>query len=98
MPLPSLARVRPTLSLVIGRSLETGRDGTLTLPSAVIIFRTVLFRSIPLVLYKLLYTGTLLSYSIVCYKAYGFPQANAAFVRKAFVDENVQYALLAVWW
>lgn len=65
---------------------------------AVIIFRTVLFRSIPVVIYKLLYTATLLSYCIVCYKAYGVPQFNTAFVRKAFVDENVQYALLAIWW
>lgn len=63
-----------------------------------IIFRTVLFRSIPLAIYKLLYTGTLLSYTIVCYKAYGIPRLDAAYVRKAFVDENVQYALLAVWW
>ena len=63
-----------------------------------VLFRTCLFRSIPVVIYKLLYTGTLLSYSIVCYKAYGVPQFNTAFVRKAFVDENVQYALLAIWW
>jgi hypothetical protein len=51
-----------------------------------------------LTIYKLLYTGTLLSYSIVCYKAYGIPRADVAFIRKAFVDENVQYALLAFWW
>jgi hypothetical protein len=66
--------------------------------SAFIIFRTVLFRSIPLTIYKLLYTGTLVSYAIVCYKAYGVPRADVAFIRKAFVDENVQYALLAFWW
>jgi hypothetical protein len=65
---------------------------------AFIIFRTVLFRSIPLTIYKLLYTGTLVSYAIVCYKAYGVPRADVAFIRKAFVDENVQYALLAFWW
>jgi hypothetical protein len=63
-----------------------------------VIFRTVLFRAIPVTVYKLLYTGTLLSYSIVCYKAYGIPRADVAFIRKAFVDENVQYALLAFWW
>ena len=77
---------------------EGKKEPRLTSQPAFIIFRTVLFRSIPLTIYKLLYTGTLISYAIVCYKAYGVPRADVAFIRKAFVDENVQYALLAFWW
>jgi hypothetical protein len=34
----------------------------------------------------------------VVFKSLGRPQPNAAWVRRAFVDENVQYAVLALYW
>lgn len=48
--------------------------------------------------YKAALTGALISYAIVCQKSLGTPQPNAAFVRKALLDENVQYFLLAFFW
>jgi len=48
--------------------------------------------------YKAALTGALISYAIVCQKSLGTPQPNAAFVRRALLDENVQYFLLAFFW
>jgi len=48
--------------------------------------------------YKVSFTGALISYAIVCNKSLGTPQPNLAYVRKALLDENVQYFLLAFFW
>jgi len=48
--------------------------------------------------YKAALTGALMSYAIVCQKSLGTPQPNAAYFRRALLDENVQYFLLAFYW
>jgi len=48
--------------------------------------------------YKASFTGALISYAIVCQKSLGTPQPNVAFIRRAMLDENVQYFLLAFFW
>jgi hypothetical protein len=48
--------------------------------------------------YKVSFTGALISYVIVCQKSLGLPQPNAAWFKRALVDENVQYFLLASFW
>lgn len=67
------------------------------LTAAYITFQTVLFRGTPAKTYRLLYIGALLSYTIVVVKSLGRP-TSAAWLRRAFVDENAQYALLAFYW
>jgi len=64
------------------------------------LFSAVTFRKIAFTWwYRTAFTGGLLSYGIVCFKALGTPQLNGGFVRKALTDENVQYLLLALlWW
>ncbi|KAJ3990439.1 hypothetical protein F5890DRAFT_1589906 [Lentinula detonsa] len=54
-------------------------------------FAYATFKSVSPIWYKACYTGALLSYAIV-------PQPNVAYVRKALLDENVQYFLLAFFW
>jgi len=58
----------------------------------------VTFKSISAWWYKASFTGALISYAIVCQKSLGTPQPNVAFLRKAMLDENVQYFLLALFW
>jgi hypothetical protein len=53
---------------------------------------------VPVALYKFGYLGALLSYCIVILKSLGKPQANIQWIQRAFVDENVQYAVLALYW
>jgi len=48
--------------------------------------------------YKASFTGALISYAIVCQKSLGNPQPNMAYLRRAILDENVQYFLLAFFW
>ncbi|GHJ83615.1 hypothetical protein NliqN6_0017 [Naganishia liquefaciens] len=48
--------------------------------------------------YKAAYAGTLVSYAIVVYKSLGTPALNQAWLQRALKDENVQYALLALYW
>jgi len=48
--------------------------------------------------YKASFTGALISYAIVCQKSLGNPQPNMAYLRRAMLDENVQYFLLAFFW
>jgi len=48
--------------------------------------------------YKASFTGALVSYVIVCHKSLGVPQPNAAWLRKALIEENTQYFLLALFW
>jgi hypothetical protein len=67
-------------------------------PAAIIILQTILFRNTSLALYKFGYLGALVSYSIVILKSLGKPQVNIQWVQRAFVDENVQYAVLALYW
>jgi len=61
-------------------------------------FAYAMFKSVSPVWYKACYTGALLSYAIVCQKSLGVPQPNPAYVKKALLDENVQYFLLAFYW
>ncbi|KAG7450268.1 uncharacterized protein BT62DRAFT_927584 [Guyanagaster necrorhizus] len=58
----------------------------------------ITFKSVSSWWYKTSYTGALVSYAIVCQKALGTPQPNLAYVRRAMMDENVQYLLLAFFW
>ncbi|KAJ7071239.1 hypothetical protein C8F01DRAFT_1244869 [Mycena amicta] len=44
------------------------------------------------------FTGALVSYAIVCQKSLGAPQPTPAFIKRALLDENVQYFLLAFFW
>jgi len=42
--------------------------------------------------------GAIISYAIVCHKSLGTPQPNGAWIRRALIDENVQYFLLSIYW
>ncbi|KAF7310722.1 hypothetical protein HMN09_00615200 [Mycena chlorophos] len=44
------------------------------------------------------FLGALISYAIVCQKSLGIPQPTPAFIKRAILDENVQYFLLAFFW
>ncbi|KAF8735749.1 hypothetical protein AX14_001537 [Amanita brunnescens Koide BX004] len=48
--------------------------------------------------YKTSFLGALISYAIVCYKSLGPPQPSGAWLRRAILDENVQYFILAMFW
>jgi len=48
--------------------------------------------------YKASYIGALISYAIVCNRSPGLPQPNLGYFRRAMLDENVQYFLLAIVW
>ncbi|KAJ4476729.1 hypothetical protein J3R30DRAFT_3488556 [Lentinula aciculospora] len=61
-------------------------------------FAYATFKTVSPIWYKACYTGALLSYAIVCQKSMGVPQPNVAYVKKALLDENVQYFLLAFFW
>jgi len=56
------------------------------------------FKAISTWWFKASFTGALISYAIVCQKSFGTPQLNIAFARRALLDENVQYFLLAFFW
>lgn len=58
--------------------------------------QTLLFRT-PVRAYRLVYIGALLSYAIVVLKSLGKPR-GVNWLRRAFVDENFQYGLLALYW
>lgn len=58
----------------------------------------VTFKSVSAWWYKASFFGALLSYAIVCHKSLGTPQPNMGFVRRALLDENVQYFILALFW
>lgn len=60
--------------------------------------QTVFFRPTPAKTYRVSYLGALLSYAIVVTKSLGMPSLNQAWLRRAFVDENVQYMVLALYW
>lgn len=48
--------------------------------------------------YKTSFIGALVSYVIVVHKSLGMPTPSLAWVQRAFVEENVQYLLLASFW
>ncbi|KAJ9105827.1 hypothetical protein QFC19_003395 [Naganishia cerealis] len=48
--------------------------------------------------YRAAYIGTLVSYAIVVLKSLGQPALNQTYLQRALKDENVQYALLALYW
>jgi len=56
------------------------------------------FKSVSAWWYKASFTGALISYAIVCHKSLGTPQPNIGYVRRALLDENVQYFILAFFW
>jgi hypothetical protein len=58
----------------------------------------VTFKTVSTWWYKASFTGALISYAIVCQKSLGVPQPNAGFIKRALLDENVQYFLLAFFW
>ncbi|EPQ60939.1 hypothetical protein GLOTRDRAFT_68993 [Gloeophyllum trabeum ATCC 11539] len=58
----------------------------------------VMFRGASPWWYRTGFVGALISYGIVCLKSLGPPQPNAAYIRRAMMDENVQYLLLAFFW
>ena len=94
MPAQAWLRQRPSL-----RSFASSSPGKAPLTHTVVIaIQTCLFRSVPLALFKFGYLGALTSYSIVILKSLGKPQLNIQWVQRAFVDENVQYAVLALYW
>ena len=57
-----------------------------------------MLRGTPAKTYRISYGGALLSYTIVVMKSLGIPSHDAAWARRAFVDENVQYMVLAIYW
>ncbi|EJT51566.1 endoplasmic reticulum protein [Trichosporon asahii var. asahii CBS 2479] len=64
--------------------------------SAYVMLQTLLFRT-PVRAYRMVYVGALLSYAIVVLKSLGKPR-GVNWLRRAFVDENFQYGLLALYW
>ncbi|EIW72605.1 endoplasmic reticulum protein [Tremella mesenterica] len=66
--------------------------------SLYILLQTLFFRPTPTTIYKIGYSGALMSYAIVVLKTLGKPQLTQPWIRRAFVDENVQYAVLALYW
>jgi len=62
------------------------------------VWSTITFQTASTWWYKSALTGALISYAIVCQKSLGTPQPNATFLRRALLDENVQYFLLAFFW
>ncbi|OCH96580.1 hypothetical protein OBBRIDRAFT_787144 [Obba rivulosa] len=59
---------------------------------------TLLFRGPSVWWYKTSFMGAIISYAIVCQKSLGTPQLNSAWIRRALLDENVQYFLLSIYW
>jgi len=59
---------------------------------------TITFKGVSTWWYKASFTGALISYAIVCQKSLGTPQPNTTFIKRAMLDENVQYFLLALFW
>ncbi|KAH8835369.1 hypothetical protein DL96DRAFT_1573923 [Flagelloscypha sp. PMI_526] len=59
---------------------------------------SLLLRPISPVWYKAAFTGALTSYAIVCQKSLGPPSPNFVYLRRAIMDENVQYLLVALFW
>jgi len=70
----------------------------LLLASLRYVFPSLMLRSASTFWYKASYTGALISYAIVCSRTPGPPQPNLAYIRRAMLDENVQYFLLAIFW
>jgi len=62
------------------------------------VWATIAFQTASTWWYKAALTGALISYAIVCQKSLGTPQPNLTYVRRALLDENVQYFLLAFFW
>jgi len=62
------------------------------------LLQTAMFRGTPAKTYRISYAGTLVSYAIVVVKSLGLPSLDPAWARRAFVDENVQYMVLAIYW
>ncbi|TFK57447.1 hypothetical protein OE88DRAFT_1730813 [Heliocybe sulcata] len=75
-----------------------GGHFVLLLAAVKCILSFVMFRGASPWWYRTGFLGALLSYGIVCMKSLGPVQPNAAYVRRALQDENVQYLLLAFFW
>ncbi|KAL1715484.1 hypothetical protein EV715DRAFT_207329, partial [Schizophyllum commune] len=71
----------------------------LLLAAAIYMPAGILFSNSKNKFYSLALLGALTSYAIVCYKSLGAPQPNINYIRRALMDENVQYFILAFhWW
>ncbi|KAF8649750.1 hypothetical protein AX16_005520 [Volvariella volvacea WC 439] len=62
------------------------------------ILATLTFKVVSTWWYKASFAGALFSYAIVCHKSLGTPQPSGAYFKRAILDENVQYFLLAWYW
>ncbi|EIN13592.1 hypothetical protein PUNSTDRAFT_79239 [Punctularia strigosozonata HHB-11173 SS5] len=62
------------------------------------LFASFMFRGPSAWWYKTSFAGAIVSYAIVCHKALGTPSPSGAWIKRALVDENVQYLLLAFFW
>lgn len=63
-----------------------------------ILVASILLKTISTWWYRASFTGALISYAIVCQKSLGTPQPNLTYIKRALLDENVQYFLLAFFW
>lgn len=72
--------------------------GIMLFNAAYVILQGALFRGTPPFFYKLGYLGVLLAYGIVIAKSLGKPRMDAQWLQRAYVDENVQYGVLAFYW
>jgi len=59
---------------------------------------TITFRSASVTWYKASLLGALISYAIVCYKSLKPVQVNVAWIKRALLEENVQYFIMAFFW
>ncbi|KNZ71462.1 UPF0121 membrane protein, partial [Termitomyces sp. J132] len=59
----------------------------------------ITFKSVSAWWYKASFTGALISYAIVCQYVFPYcPLRYVAYIRRAVLDENVQYFILAFFW
>ncbi|KAH8555059.1 hypothetical protein BGW37DRAFT_482287 [Umbelopsis sp. PMI_123] len=57
----------------------------------------VLFRSNRL-FYVLAYLGTITSYAVIVYRAFGLPKEHQPYLSRLLIDENAIYMFLAMYW
>jgi len=93
-PSPS-SKLAPSMS--IPHYAWAAGHGLVLLTSLYALLGVVTFKPHPYS-YKLAYSGAVVSWGIVVYKSLGIPSLNMAYVRRALLDENVQYLLLALYW
>jgi len=70
---------------------------TTFISSVFYLFGFVTFNSNP-ANYTRAYLGALVSYGVVVYKSFGVPEFSIDFIQRLFMDENVQYFIIAFYW